>query len=135
MREDQYMGLHKNAFRFLEQYANRLEVTTHKTVHNPRTNISYEETHKSYEYENNGNSKFKYFSMFDFDEPTGTMSSYVLKDGRMVHEILQNTVWSSGPMFYTALAWENGEYIKESLWPQEEIGDFEPPPESEVASV
>lgn len=120
MRMDQFIGLSSNANKYLEKYGSKETITIKTIRNNHRLNIAYEEESK-YEDIEKGISIFKYSSMFDYDEPTGVLSSYTLKDGRVVHEKVQSTPWSSGPMFFTALAWENGELIEATLWDDEEI--------------
>jgi len=54
------------------------------------------------------------------DEPN-TMSKWTFPDGHVLFEKVQADPWSSGPCVFTALQDEKGEWVKESLWTDEEI--------------
>ena len=49
---------------------------------------------------------------------------YTFHDGSILQEKEQQTIWSSGPMIFTALVDNNGEWIKESLWTAEEMEQY-----------
>lgn len=55
-----------------------------------------------------------------FPEEQLPLNDYRLPDGRVLEEHVQAVPWSSGPMIFTALKCD-GEWVQESLWPQEEI--------------
>ena len=46
---------------------------------------------------------------------------YIFPDGRMYFEKLQEAIWSSGPVLFTALVDESGRWVPESLWTEEGI--------------
>lgn len=46
----------------------------------------------------------------------GQLGIYLLDNGDIVNEELQEVPWSSGPCYLTALQDVNGQWIKESLW-------------------
>ena len=48
---------------------------------------------------------------------------HIFPDGRIYYEEVQESPWSSGPVFFLALKDEKGEWVKESLWSEEEIND------------
>jgi len=48
---------------------------------------------------------------------------YTLSSGYVYYEEVQTSPWSSGPVFFLALQDEKGEWVKESLWTDEEIND------------
>jgi hypothetical protein len=50
-----------------------------------------------------------------------SLDKYTLPDGRVMFEAVQDEPWSSGPVFFLALQDENGKWIPESLWTEEEI--------------
>ena len=114
MRTTQYIGLSNAAREWLDEHAAKEEVRTRRI--NQRNGVSY--LSKIEQIERAGESKFKATGMFDENVP---LESYVLKDGRVVHERVQAEPWSSGPMIYTALAWPNGQWVKKSLWDESEI--------------
>jgi hypothetical protein len=59
------------------------------------------------------------FGMFEEEIP---LSRFTLPDGRTLVEDVQAQPWSSGPCIFTALRDETtGDWVPESLWPQEEI--------------
>lgn len=59
-----------------------------------------------------------YQGMFDDEYP---LHRYVFSDGRVLVEAVQAEPWSSGPCFFLALKDKNDEWVKESLWRNEEI--------------
>jgi len=48
---------------------------------------------------------------------------YTFPDGRVYYEKVQRCIWSSGPVFFLALQDEEGNWVPESLWTEEEIRD------------
>lgn len=49
------------------------------------------------------------------------LMEYELKDGRIVEEYVQDSLWSSGPMEFYALRYKDtAKIIKESLWTSQE---------------
>jgi len=61
----------------------------------------------------------KFYGMFDIEYD---LHRYILPDGRIYVEFVQEEPWSSGPCFFLALKGPNGETVEESLWREEEIG-------------
>lgn len=59
-----------------------------------------------------------YIGMFD---DRYELTEYTLPDGRVYSEYVQAEPWSSGPVFFLALKDENGNWIPESMWSEEEI--------------
>jgi hypothetical protein len=59
-----------------------------------------------------------YVGMFEDEFP---LYRYTFPDERTFFEAVQSDQWSSGPCFFLALKDENGEWVKESLWDEEEI--------------
>lgn len=56
-----------------------------------------------------------------FDGSDNPLMRYTLPDGRVLTEDVQAEPWSSGPCFFLALRDEKGEWVKESLWADNEI--------------
>ena len=57
-----------------------------------------------------------------FDEDAYELTRHFTKDGRKVVEYLQACPWSSGPVLFIALRYEDtNEPIQESLWSEEDI--------------
>jgi len=54
-----------------------------------------------------------------FGEPY-PLHRYTLPDGRILEEVIQAAPWSSGPCIFLALQ-ENGQWLPETLWSDEEI--------------
>jgi hypothetical protein len=52
-----------------------------------------------------------------------TLCKYVLPNNDVYEEYVQDTHFSSGPMFFLALK-KNGEIVQESLWTDEEIKTY-----------
>jgi len=48
------------------------------------------------------------------------LNRYIFPDGRVLEEAIQAEPWSSGPCIFLALK-EQGEWVKASLWSDEEI--------------
>jgi len=48
---------------------------------------------------------------------------YIFPDGKVYEDAVQASPWSSGPVIFLALRDENGDWVPESLWPQEAV-DF-----------
>jgi len=59
-----------------------------------------------------------FIGMFGDEYP---LYKYTFPDGRVFFERVQAETWSSGPVFFLALQDEEGEWVKVSLWPEEEI--------------
>ena len=62
----------------------------------------------------------------EYDEFRGAYDPFPLReftarDGSVFREAVQASPWSSGPMIFMALQNENGEWIEETLWDEEEI--------------
>ena len=55
------------------------------------------------------------------EEETYPLYRYTFPDGHVFEEAVQAEPWSSGPVIFLALKNENGEWVEESLWLQEEI--------------
>lgn len=52
------------------------------------------------------------------------LKEYIFPDGRVYAEYIQETIWSSGPMYFLALQDESENPIKESLWTEEEFQKY-----------
>jgi hypothetical protein len=59
-----------------------------------------------------------YVGMFEDEYP---LYKYTFPDGQVYFEDLQAAPWSSGPVHFLALRDESGNWIPESLWPEEAI--------------
>lgn len=120
MRCDQFMGLNEWALNFVKGdlvFIYREEVTRihpdgHRETLAPRP--VYESSVKSEE------SDSFYVGMFGDEYIT---HKYTFPDGRVYHENVQAAPRSSGPVFFLALKDENGNWVRESLWTQEEINN------------
>jgi len=55
------------------------------------------------------------------------LHEYILSDGRILREAVQESPWASGPHFFIALK-EEEEWVPESLWTEEEINEVLGPP-------
>lgn len=55
------------------------------------------------------------------DEEEYRLNKYIFPDGRVYFERVQAEPWSSGPVIFLALQDEEGNWIPESLWPEEAI--------------
>lgn len=118
IREDQHMGLHPNATALVtlphvhlydekieRLYPNGLveEIGPKPVFGNP---VKTESSGK------------KYSGMFDNEYD---LMKYALPNGTVLVEDVQASPWSSGPMFFLALKDVDGNWVKESLWPEDEI--------------
>jgi len=61
-----------------------------------------------------------YSGMFEGKYP---LHKHTFPDGRVYFEKVQAEPWSSGPVFFLALQDEKGNWVKKSLWSQEEINN------------
>lgn len=61
-----------------------------------------------------------YVGMFEDEYP---LHKYTFQDGKVFYERVQDCPWSSGPVFFLALQDESGQWVRESLWPDEDIGN------------
>lgn len=63
-----------------------------------------------------------------YDDVAGELFRYRFADGRVYDEFVQETIWSSGPMYYVALLdVDAGAAVAESLWTHEELHGCEDP--------
>ena len=60
-------------------------------------------------------------SFYGMFEDEYRLNKYTLRDGRVYYEEVQADPWSSGPVFFLALKDEDGNWVPETLWAQEEI--------------
>lgn len=117
MKRKVIVGIHKRAEKFLEKYCKMVTTTVTTVRHYHRLNISFEFSSIKDEIEEADiSSKFHHH----FENENIKLKAYVLADGRIVHEKLQpyNTLLS---VVFTALAWEDGKFITETLWTEEEM--------------
>jgi hypothetical protein len=105
IREDQVCGLQDRARSLLE--VNKMELCSHCGQELPASN------------EIPG--KYTWYGMFD---DLYELKGFRLKDGSPVYEQKQEVIWSSGPMLFTALEDENGQWIEDSLWSTEEMQSY-----------
>lgn len=106
MRCTQFYGLTDEAEKFLEEFCIKEAAS-----HCPHCNGPIGNKLKSEVYRDE-----KEVGMFD-DGPS--LRQYFLKDGRIFREIIQHTVWSSGPCVYLCLQDENGSDLFK--WPQNDM--------------
>ena len=66
--------------------------------------------------------RFRCFGMYDSEG--SQLPGYFLKNGTTVYEDVQVSQWSSGPVIFTALRGLLGDWIKETLWTDEEIEQY-----------
>ncbi len=71
---------------------------------------------------------FKAEGMFNTKYP---LSKYTLRDGTVLFEVSQTSIWDSGPWIYTCLGDAVGVHLNKSEWTKEELeshhpGDFYP---------
>ncbi|MBI5077701.1 hypothetical protein HZB94_04980 [Candidatus Falkowbacteria bacterium] len=59
-----------------------------------------------------------YTGMFTVEYP---LHKYTFPNGQIYYERLQTAPWSSGPVHFLALQNEDGKWVPESLWTDEEI--------------
>ena len=52
------------------------------------------------------------------------LNGYRLTDGRIVYEVVQTEMWSSGSMIFTCLETIQGDMIEESKWLDSEIEEY-----------
>jgi len=121
IREDQHIGLNDRGLDFLRQNAEHDHFETFKNGekiserHAPRVVDGKYRVNRMFDY------------MQDYDcAPNNrpNIPGYLLKDGTKVYEREQACPWSSGPCHFTALADEDGEWIKETLWTEKEIEEY-----------
>lgn len=62
-----------------------------------------------------------YHGMFDTEYP---LFKYIFSDGTVLFEAVQEEAWSSGACFFLALKNEKGEWVKESLWLEDDIKSY-----------
>lgn len=118
IRTDQVMGLNERARKLVKGEAVFVctEIVTRKypdgriVVLDPRdvyeSSVKKEKSGRTYE------------GMFDNTYP---LYKYTLPDGQVYYEGVQSESWSSGPVIHLALQYENGEWVRESLWTETEI--------------
>jgi len=109
-RTDWFIGLNDNARKFLDENCIKLKRVTYDE--NGKV-LREDEILKSEE----GN-KYCWHSMFGTTHP---LNVYFLKDGSKVYEKVQLDPWSSGPNIFTALVDENDNWIKETMWDEDEV--------------
>lgn len=117
IRMDQHMGLNDWAINFVagEQVPAYTEQGVRVYPDGKEEKFGRTITKSSVEMEPSGG---HYFGMYGVEHP---LSKYTFPDGRVFYEAMQADPWSSGPVFFLALKDENGEWVKESLWSDEEI--------------
>ncbi len=59
-----------------------------------------------------------YSGMFGDEYP---LYKYTFREGDVFYEEVQAEPWSSGPVFFLALQDEDGNWVAETLWPEEDI--------------
>lgn len=104
MRSDQYVGLTERAKVWLDKYAVK-ETTDTLTV----ASINGVET-KRYSNTVVGHAYTEYAHIEGaWSDNVGPLLRYKLPDGREVEEYVQETTWSSGPMYFLALRYTGKE--------------------------
>jgi hypothetical protein len=92
----------------VRKYPDGREVVLRRIEHEPTTEIR--------------NSERAVIDPFS-DSDIHLLKDFVLPNGRILEEHVQAKPWSSGPVVFTALK-ENGEWLKETLWPEDEIEPY-----------
>jgi hypothetical protein len=118
MRSDQFMGLNEWASKFVQgvpilvytEEVVRVYPDGRRETQPPRP--VHESSTKRVE---DGKT---YSGMFEDTYPLGR---YIFPNGQVYYEEVQAQPWSAGPVFFLALRDEKGEWVPESLWPDEEI--------------
>lgn len=112
MRMDQYVGLSYGGQKFLEENA---EVDHFQLLKNGEIVEEYTEPRKTRCGQIEG--------AFGNDFP---IFEYSLKDGSIVYEFVQASPWSSGPVYFIALSYDEEAQnpVAESLWYEEEMGVY-----------
>lgn len=114
MRCDQYIGLTSEGEKFVEENALQLGV---KKITEEYTSgeVKILSTIPIYEKK-----------VYDEHEGFGfhPLYEYTAKDGSVFREAVQANPWSSGPVIFVALKDENGEWIEETLWNENDIQEM-----------
>lgn len=108
MRMTQFVGLNGKAQSFLSENAEHDFFELTKNLEKVETWSKPKEVE----------GKFKTVGMFDEEIQ---LKSFVLKNGQIVHEQVQTTIWSSGPMLYTYLVDNNDQVVEGTSWNEEEL--------------
>ena len=109
MRTTQFIGLSSKAKNFLSENAEHDMFKLTKNL---------DEVVRTWSEPKRVEGKFSTEGMF---EEKIQLKSFVLKDGRIVHENVQAEIWSSGPMIYTHLVDNDGEVIEGTNWNEKEF--------------
>ena len=120
IRMDQHMGLNEWATNFVqgEQVLVCMEEVTRVYPDGRRETLDPRRVFEcSVEQEPSGNS---YIGMFE-DECPYCLFRYTFPNGQVYYEAVQTAPWSSGPVFFLALRDKDGNWVPESLWPEEAI--------------
>lgn len=119
IRMDQHMGLNEWAMNFVkgEEVLAYTEQGTRLYPDGREEEFGRRFMKSSVKSEPSGST---YSGMF---EDIYRLSKYTFPDGRVFYDAVQSDEWSSGPCFFLALKDNNGEWVKESLWSDEEIAD------------
>jgi hypothetical protein len=107
MRCTQFQGLTEEAEAFLSESGK----------HDPATTCPHCGETLTWQLRKTSYASGKHLGMFD-DGPE-FLYDYTLKDDTTVREVVQETVWSSGPVIFLALQKPDGQIIYP--WPQEAI--------------
>ena len=117
MGKETVIGINQRAKKFLEKHCKTVTTTVTTVKYYHRLNISFEFSNSK-----DGIEEADVLSKFPHCLENGNvkLKAYVLTDGRIVHEKIQPFIPKSTVVF-TALAWENGYFITETLWTEEEM--------------
>lgn len=112
MRTDQFFGLNCRARKFLQLD----ELVPVCEVRTQRRYPDGSETDSGWIQETGTRTKQEKYEVLCGAWNQFQLYKYTLPDGKRFFESEQASPWSSGPMIFTALRDEYGEWVKESLW-------------------
>jgi len=115
----QFVGINDKARKYLEEHCNKIKVKRSHEYHNPRTGHTEYENSVGEILDSEVGDRFEWDGMFDGEG--GFLKVYYLKNGSKIYEKVQDVVWSSGPMIFTALCDENDVWVSETLWTDDEM--------------
>lgn len=119
-RSTQFVGLNEKARKFLDLNGNKLQVVCESTTYNRLTGITTQNRFEDTRIDIMPCERYSWEGMFDDGD---FLDAYRLNDGSIVYEKVQNVVWSSGPVIYTAICNEKDVFITETLWDDEDMED------------
>lgn len=117
-RSDQFVGLNERAEKLVESKQKHVGIKTIIIEKFDGESKTIKENIFEPEIETTVSNKYQLYGMFDHSYP---LNVYTFPDGKKLYEKHQTTIWSSGPVMFTALVDENDNWIEETLWTEDEI--------------